>query len=200
MTAHKQLANNNGTPPNKPSPPVRFVRPTHRYPNNKAKPPDRHDPHHHSSTPKRQATANDSCFNCGKTGHFANKCPLPPKQKKDYIRAARSTVHGGEEGDAEDEYRVSEADDEREEDGEASTPQSEQGYSEIEVAASEFYEEYDDNDNQNAERSAAMAIVSPKERIAINDSKSDSPDALAASIVGPKPEGRAEKDNWRFRI
>jgi len=45
-----------------------------------------------------------------------------------------------------------------------------------------------------------MAIVSPKERIAINDSKSDSPDALAASIVGPKPEGRAEKDNRRFRI
>ena len=151
-------------------------------------------------TLKRQATASNNCFNCSKTGHFANKCPLPLRQKKDYIRAACSTANGGDEGDADDEYQVSEADDEREEDGESVTPQLEQGYSKIEVTASKFYKEYDDDDNQNVERSAAMTIISPKEIMAINNSKPDSPDMLAASIVGPKPEGQVERDNQKFQI
>ena len=82
MTMCKQSASNHRTPPSKPSPPIRFACPAPRYANNKAKPSDRYDPHYHSSTPKRQATASDSCFNCGKTGHFTISAPFCQCRKK----------------------------------------------------------------------------------------------------------------------
>jgi len=43
-----------------------------------------------------------------------------------------------EKGDADDKYRVSEAEEEYEEDRESATPHLEQDYTKIEVAASEF--------------------------------------------------------------
>ena len=66
--------------------------------------------------------ASNQCFNCYKTGHFSSNCPFPHKLKKDYVRAARSTMDSEEEGDADDEYRMSEAEEEHEGDKESVTP------------------------------------------------------------------------------
>ena len=111
--------------------PVRFTRPSPRYPNKGAKPPARPQHQHRTSTPKRQATASDQCFNCSKTRHFSSNCPFPRKPKKDYVRAARSTMDGEEEGDADDEYRMSEVEEKHEGDKESVTPLSEPEYTEI---------------------------------------------------------------------
>jgi len=157
--------------------PVRFTQPSSRYLNKGAKPPAQIQHQHHTSTLKRQATTNDQCFNCSKTGHFSSNCPFPRKPKKDYVHAAHSTMNGEEEGDADDEYRVSEPEEEHEGDKESVTPHSEQEYTEIEVAASEFYE--DDHDSiLSANRVTAMTVVPSKEVITTSDDPPTYPDTI----------------------
>ena len=81
-------------------------------------------------------------------------------------------------------YQVSEAKD----DEESVIPQSEWEYQEMEIPASEFYENYDEESDR--ENMAVMTVL-PIEK---------APDVIAASDVGPKPKGPAEKDNWNFQV
>ena len=163
--------------------PARFARSPAKPNNGKARPSGRNNPPHndhkkHGQTskethpPRRSATAEDTCFNCGKKGHFSNNCPNPPKPKRDFVRAARSTQDGEDNEDPNDRnYQVSEADDEREDDEELMIPPSEQEYQEMEIPASELYENYDKGSD---EESMAAMTVSPMER---------TPDIIAASNV-----------------
>jgi len=116
---------------------ARFARPPPKYNNaNKAKPFGRNDPPHNdhhkvgqaskeAHPPQRQKTAKDTCFNCGKKGHFSPNCPNPSKPKRDFIQAARSTTNGEDNEDPNNKnYQVSEADNEHKDDEESMTPQS----------------------------------------------------------------------------
>jgi len=58
----------------------------------------------------------------------------------------------------------------------------------MEVPASEFYEDY--NEESNRDNMAVMTVI-PMKTI---------PDSIAASNVGPKPKGPPEKDNQNFQI
>ena len=83
---------------------------------------------------------------------------------------------------------MSEADDEHEDDEESLTPQSEQDYREMVVPVSEFYKDYDE---ENDEDTMAVMTVFPMK---------ETPDIIAASNIGLKPKGLTEKDNWNFWI
>ena len=98
-------------------------------------------------------------------------------------------MDGEEDDDPSDRnYQVSEADDERDDDEESVTPQFEQEYQEMEIPASEFYENYDE---EGEKESMAVMTVMPMDRAT---------DVIAASDIGPKPKGPVEKDNRNFRI
>jgi hypothetical protein len=96
------------------------------------------------SKPKPKATANDTCFNCGGKGHFSKDCPEP--KKKEFIRAAHSTMSaGGSEGHSDAEQSENDnqqTEDEREDEG---SQVSEAGTHEIDVPASDFYDEVEDH-------------------------------------------------------
>jgi len=98
---------------------------------------------------------------------------------------ARSTVHGEELSNA----QVSDVDDEKEnEDAESVTSHTSQPYTEIEVAASEFYKDYD-NDSYGEEYdrdcTSAMNVV-PLERLAtILNEDVKKCDIITSSIVEP---------------
>ena len=85
-------------------------------------------------------------------------------------------------------YQVSEADDERNEEEESVIPQFEQEYQEMEIPASEFYENYDE---ESEKESMAVMTIMPIDKAT---------DVIAASDIGPKPKGPVEKDNRNFRI
>ena len=98
---------------------------------------------------------------------------------------ARSTVHGEELSNA----QVSDVDDEKEnEDAESVTSHTSQPYTEIEVAASEFYENYDNDgygEEYDRDCTSAMNVV-PLERLAtILNEDVKKCDIITSSIVEP---------------
>jgi len=92
---------------------ARFSRPPPRTMNNKAKPTGQNDPpcddhrkldqdSKEAHPPRRQAMAEDTCFNCRKKGHFSHSCTNPLKPKRDFIQAARSTMTGEDDESPDD--------------------------------------------------------------------------------------------------
>ena len=96
----------------------------------------------------------------------------------------------GEDDESPDDkkYQVSEADDEHKDEEESLTPQSEQEYREMEIPASEFYEDYDEEDDK--ETMAVMTVFPMK----------GTSDIMAASNIDPKPKGPIKKDNRNYWI
>ena len=93
-------------------------------------------------------------------------------------------MNGEDDDDLSDRnYQVSEADEE-----ESVIPQFKQEYQEMEIPASEFYENYNE---ESEKESMAVMTVMPMDRAT---------DVIAASDIGPKPKGPVEKDNWNFWI
>src|SRR6266545_1522688 len=151
-----------------------------------------------ANAPKKQASPDDVCFKCGQKGHFAHQCHYPPKERKEFLQAARSTIHGEESSNA----QVSDVDDEKEnEDAESVTSHASQPYTEIEVAASEFYKDYD-NDSYGEEYdrdcTSAMNVVPLECSATILDEDVKKCDIIAASIVEFRKGNPAEKDNWKY--
>jgi len=108
-------------------------------------------------------------------------------------------MNGKEEGDADDEYRVSKAEEEHKGDKESVTPHSEQEYTEIELAVSEFYK--DDHDSiLSADRVTAMTVVPSKEVFTTSDDPPNYLNTIAASVVGFIHEKPVEKDKWKYQI
>jgi len=102
-------------------------------------------------------------------------------------------------GDADDEYRVSEAEEEHKGDKESVTPHSELEYTKIKVAASEFYEDNHDS-ILSADGVTAMTVVPFKEVITTSDDPLNYLDMIAALVVEFMPKKPVEKDNQRYPI
>jgi len=103
---------------------------------------------------------------------LSSTSPNSSKLKRNFVWAACSTANGEDNEDPNNKnYQVSEADDEHKDDKESMTPQSEQEYQKMEVPASEFYENY--NEESDRDNMAVMTVI-PIKTI---------PDSIAASDV-----------------
>ena len=124
----------------------------------------------------------------------------PPKERKEFLQAACSIIHGEELSNA----QVSDADDEKEnEDAESVTSHASQLYTEIEVAASEFYEDYNNDgygEEYNGDCTSAMNVVPLERSATILDEDVKKCDITTASIVKPRKGNPAEKNNWKYQF
>ena len=137
------------------------------------------------------------CFNCDKNRHFSNKCSLLPKARKEYVWAYL-TLNRENNGDTDNEYQVSEADNKCEDDKESLTPHLDQEYTEIKVTASEFYEDY--RDDQKGEQTSSMTVTPLYDVVATSDDKHKVPDRVAVSTIRPKSEALTRRNNHNYWI
>ena len=108
------------------------------------------------------------------------------------------TIHGEDVSNV----QVSDTDDEREnEDAESVPSHASQSYTEIEVAASEFYEDYDNDgygEEYDGDCTSAMNVVPLEHPVTILDEDVKGCDIIAASVVKPREGNPAKKDNRKY--